>query len=109
MSENGSAEDNRTGNSSENIEKGVPEIRFLTQEAVNDQIKGFIAPLTRQLEELTQLVLGMVTTSHRSHYPRADYSTISGTAHISPTICLNASRVAMTLNFFQKLNGFHFN
>ena len=53
MSENCSTEDNRAGNSSENTEEEVPEIHTLTQEAVNEQIKGFIASLARQLEELT--------------------------------------------------------
>ena len=56
MSENDSIEEDSAGNSSENFDEEVPEIHTLTQEAVNEQIKGFIAPLTRQLEELTRLV-----------------------------------------------------
>ena len=43
------------GNSSENTEEENPEFRPLTQEAANDHIKGVIAPLARQLEELTRL------------------------------------------------------
>ena len=43
-------EDNTAGTSSEHTEEEVPEIRTLTHEAVNEQIKGFIALLTRQLE-----------------------------------------------------------
>ena len=50
LSDNGSVEDNRAGNSSENTKEEFSEIRTLTQEAVNKQIKGFIAPLIRQLE-----------------------------------------------------------
>ena len=84
MSENGSVEDNRAGNSSENTEEEVPQIRTLTQEALKEQIEGFMAPLTRQLEEFTRLVQEMVTTPHASHYPRTDYSTISGTAAHQP-------------------------
>ena len=80
MSQSGGVEDHRASNSSEYIEEEVPEIRTLNQEAVNEQIKGFIALLTRQLEELTGLVQGMVKTPHPSHYPRTDYSTFSGTA-----------------------------
>ena len=84
MIESGSVEGNRAVNSLENTEGEVPEIRILTQEAVKEQIKGFIAPLTRQLEELTRLVQEMVTTPHPSHYPRTDYITISGTAAHQP-------------------------
>ena len=79
MSENGSIEENVTGNSLENVGE-VSEIQTLTQEAVSEQIKGVIAPLTRQLEELTRLVQGMVTTSHPSHYPRTAFGTTYGTA-----------------------------
>ena len=78
MSESGSIGKNAAGNSSKIIEGEVPEIHTLTQEEVNEQIKGFNAPLTRQLEELTWLVQGMVTIPHPSHYPRAEYSTTYG-------------------------------
>ena len=44
MSENGSNEDNRAGNSSEYTGEEVPESRTLTQEAVNELINGFNAP-----------------------------------------------------------------
>ena len=58
-----------------------PQVRTLTQEMVNEQINGFIAPLTRQLEqleEMTRPVQRMVATRHPSHYPRADYCAIFG-------------------------------
>ena len=84
MSDNGSIEDNRVGNSSENTEEEVCEVRDLTQEAVNEQTKGFITPLAKQLEELTGLVQGMVTTTHPSHYLMADYSATSGAAVHQP-------------------------
>ena len=80
MSENGSIEENVTGNSSENFEREVSEIHTLTQEAVNKQIKECVAPLTRQLEDLTRLVQELATTRHPSHYPRTDFGTTSGTA-----------------------------
>ena len=91
MSENGSVADNNAGNSSDIIEEELPEIRTVTQEVVNEQIKEFIAALASQLEELTQLVYGMVTTPHPSHYSMTDYGTISGTAAHQPTICLSMS------------------
>ena len=80
MSDHGSTEENATGISSENVEGEGPEIQTLTQEAVNEQIRGFIAPLTRPLEELTRLVQGMTTTPHPNHYRRIEFGTTSGTA-----------------------------
>ena len=56
MSDHGSAEENATGISSENVKGEVSEVQTLTQEAVNEQIRGCIAPLTHRLEELTRLV-----------------------------------------------------
>ena len=58
MSDNASIQGNITANSSKNIKGEVNEIQMLTQEAVNEQIRGFISLLTRQLEELTRLVQG---------------------------------------------------
>ena len=54
--------------------------RTLTQEAVNEQIRGFIAPVTHQLEELTRLVQGMTTSWHPNSYSRTELGTASGTA-----------------------------
>ena len=80
MSDHGSTDENAIGISSENAEGEVSEIQPLTQEAVNEQIRGFIAPVTRQLEELTRVVQGMTTTRHPNHYPRTEFGTTSGTA-----------------------------
>ena len=77
MSENGTAEDNRADKFSGNAEEEVPEIHTLTQEAVNEQIQGFIAPSHFNLEEFIRLVQRIVVTPYRNHYPRIDYSTIS--------------------------------
>ena len=70
--------DNRC--SSENVEGEVPEFQMLTQETLIEQIRGFIAPLTRQLEELTRLVQGSTTSRHPNSYPRIELGTTSGTA-----------------------------
>ena len=56
------------------------QFQTLTQETVNEQIRGFIAPLTRQLEELTRLVQGMTTSGLPNSYPRTGLGTTSGTA-----------------------------
>ena len=42
--ENGSTEDNRVCNSAEKTEEEASEVRVLTQEAVNEQMKRFFAP-----------------------------------------------------------------
>ena len=65
-----STEEIANGSSSENVEGEVSEFQTLTQEAVSEQIRGFIAPLTRQLEELTRLVQGMTTSRHPNAYPQ---------------------------------------
>ena len=80
MSNHGSTEEIANRNSSQNVKGDVPEFRTLTQEAVNEQIRVFMAPLTRQLEELTWLVQGMTTSRHPISYCRTDLGTTSGTA-----------------------------
>ena len=85
MSDHGSIEENVTGNSSEFVRREVSEIQTLTQESVNKRNKGFIAPLTRQLEELTRLVQGMVTTQHPATTPGLILVPLLVQPHISPT------------------------
>ena len=80
MSHHGSTEEIANRNSSENVVGENPEMQTLTQEAVDEQITAFIAPLNRQLEELTRLVQEMSTSRHQNSYPRTDFSTTSGTA-----------------------------
>ena len=67
MSVHGNTEENVTGNSLENAEGEFSETQTLTQEPVNEQVRGFIAPLIPRLEELTRLFQGMVTTQHPDH------------------------------------------
>ena len=69
-----------TGLVAENNEAEVPEVHALAQELVNEQMKGIIAPVTRQPEEMTRPVQGTVTTLNASNHPRADYSATSGGA-----------------------------
>ena len=56
MSESSSSKGSRAVNSHETSKNEGPEIRALTQEEVNEQVKSSIVFLTRQLEDLTQLV-----------------------------------------------------
>ena len=79
MRDHGSTEEIATEILSEKVEGEVSEIQTWTQEAVNEQIRGFIARLTRQLEELTRLVQGMTTTRHPNYYPRTEFGTTSCT------------------------------
>ena len=92
MSNHGSTEELANRSSSENVEGGTPEFQTLTQEAVNEQIRRFIAPLTRQLEELTRLVQGMTTSRHPNYYPRTELGITSGTAMPQSDILKNCLR-----------------
>ena len=47
ISENGSLEDNNLGKLSENAEGEIPEVRALTQAAVNEQKKVLLPPSQR--------------------------------------------------------------
>ena len=57
--------------SHETNEKENPEIHALRQDEAIKRIRSCIAPLTRQLKDLTQLVRGMTTASHLNMYPGA--------------------------------------
>ena len=46
-----------------------PVIHTITQEEVDEQIKCFLAPLTRQLQDLARFVRGMATALHPNYYP----------------------------------------
>ena len=76
-SENGSIEENVTGKSSENVKGEVSDNQALTQEAVNEQIKGFSASLARGIDSA---LAGSNETLHLSHHPKADFGTLSGAA-----------------------------
>ena len=80
MSKQGSTEEIANGSSSEFAGREVSEFQTLTQEAVIEQIRVFIAPLTRQLDECTRLVQGMTTSRHPNFYPRTELGITSGTA-----------------------------
>ena len=80
MSNHGSTEEIANRSSSENVEGEVSDFQSLTQETVNEQFRGFIAPLTRQLEELTRLVQGMTTSRHPNSYPSTELGTTFVTA-----------------------------
>ena len=45
------------------------EARILTQEEVDEQIKTYNAPLTKQLEDLTQLLQGMSSAYQTNLFP----------------------------------------
>ena len=70
---NSSSDGSRAMNSPEANENEGPEIRAITEEEIDEPINSFIAPLTRQLEDLTRLVQGMITASH------PDYHSMAGT------------------------------
>ena len=79
-SNHGSTEEIANKSWSENVEGEFPELQTLTQETINEQIRGFIAPQTRQLEALSRLAQGMATSGHPNSNPRTEFGTTSGTA-----------------------------
>ena len=79
MIHHNSIEEIANRSSSENVEGENLEFQTLTQEAVNEQIRVFFAPLTHQLEELTRVVRKVSTSKHPNSYPRVKLGTISGT------------------------------
>ena len=80
MTNQSSTEEFANRSSSEIVEGQISEIQALTQETIIEQIRGFIAHLTRQLEELTRLVQGMTTSRNLFSYLRSELGTTSGTA-----------------------------
>ena len=82
MSGNGSIEEIVT----ENVDGEVSKIQTLTQEAINEQIKGFIDPLNRQLEELTRLVKEWWPHRVRSTTPGLTLVLLLVQPHISPIV-----------------------
>ena len=84
VSENKGSESHSAMNSQEFNENEEPEFHTLTQEEVNEQIKSFVAPLTRQVEVLIHLVQGLSVASHPKHYPRADTDTSYNAHGYSP-------------------------
>ena len=79
MCENISIAENVVEDSLENVEGEISEIQTLTQEAVNEQMKWFIALLTHLLRKLTRWVQVMTTTRHPNHYLKTEIRTTSGT------------------------------
>ena len=80
MSSHGSTEEINIRSSSEKVEGVIPEFQTLTQVAINEQHRGFIAPVTRQLGELTRLVQRKSTSRRPNSYHRTELGTTSGTA-----------------------------
>ena len=79
-------------------------IRYNTNpvSAVNEQIKGLFAPLIRQLEKLTRLVQGLVTTPHPRHYPKFNSITTYGTTAIQSDM---VKRATLTQNTRQPMTN----
>ena len=115
MSNHGSTEEITDRSASKNVEGKIPEFQTLTQEAVTEQIRGFIAPLTRELEELTRLEQGMSTSRHPNSYPRTEawlyhfwYSRAS-VRHSHPTDFLRTFRKHDLQHSLLKINTKHKN
>ena len=80
MTNQSSTEEIANRSSSDIVERQISELQALIRETFNEQIRGFIAHLTHQLEELTRLVQGMTTSRNQISYLRSELGTTSGTA-----------------------------
>ena len=63
-----------------------PEARILTQEELDEQIETYIAPLIKQLNDLTRLIQGMSSVHPQNLILRASTRTNSSAAGLSPDI-----------------------
>ena len=73
-------------NTHENHTDNKSQTRFLTQEEVDKQIRYYIAPLTRQLQDLARLIQRMSTAHRPNLSPRAGTALSSSAAGPSPDI-----------------------
>ena len=71
MSENYSTKSSPIINAPKHNVEDEPEVHVLTQKEVNQQIRNYIAPLTKQLENLSGFTQGMTTDQHPTSHPRA--------------------------------------
>ena len=84
MSGSHNSETHTIMNAHENGVNNKPEALILTQKEVDEQIRNCIAPLTKQLEDLTRPIQGMSTAHRPSLSPRAGTTALfsaTGTLH----------------------------
>ena len=79
MIENDILESSPTSSAPESNTDIESKLRILTQE-VDEQIKNYIAPLTRQLGDLIRLIQEMLSAPRPNFYPRAGTSASSSAA-----------------------------
>ena len=100
LSHHGITAETANRSSSEYIEGENAEFQTLTQEAVNEVIRGFITPLNRKLEVLTRLVQGMTTSRHPNNYPWTELGITAGTTMPQSDIHCRFGKRKYHLHFF---------
>ena len=88
MSENDGSQTNALPKTNASNAAFASETGILTQKEVDEQITNYIAPMTRQLENLTRLILDMSTAHRKNLSPRAGTSGNSSTAGPSPNLVI---------------------
>ena len=68
MTEINKSQNNELQNGHRLISDSISDLLILRQEAVGEQIKNYIALLTKQLKELTRLIPGM-SHAHQVNFP----------------------------------------
>ena len=79
-----SSGNNPTMSNQEDDVNSETEARILSQEDVNKQIQSYIAPLTKQLEDLTQLLQGLTSIQEPNFYQKAGTSANFSIADYQP-------------------------
>ena len=110
MSEKDSSESNPFKSAHQSNTDTDSETRILTQGEVDDQIRNYIAPLTRQLEKLIRLIQEMSTAHRPNRSPKAGTSANFSAAGPSPNNAFwgsNHKAFLMQHCFFFKKNEAH--
>ena len=87
MSANYSSETNHIMSAHENNFDNESETRILTQDKMEEQMGNYMAPLTRQLEDLNRLIKGMFTVQRQNVSLKASTSASFRAAGSLPDAC----------------------
>ena len=91
MTEFNSSDNSDLQNARSSNNDSESESHILTQEAVDEQIKNYIGPLTKQLEDLTGLIQGMSRAHQVNLTGLIQGMSRAHQVNFPPTTCANAS------------------
>ena len=80
--------------------------RILTQDEVNEEIKGCIVPLTKQVENLTWLIQGIPSVQQTNANPKVGTKLVLAQPVVSPTT-VNRKELPFVLPLRQSTPNLH--